>query len=655
LEFYDSNFAFFGHANCKHKGGDVSMQNQKLQTMQADKISPAGPITTNQGVGVNDTDNSLKAGGRGPTLLQDFILREKLTHFDHERIPERVVHARGSGAHGVFQVYDGLGHLTKAHFLSDPSLITPVFVRFSTVAGSRGSADTVRDVRGFAVKFYTQQGNYDLVGNNMPVFFIQDAMKFPDLVHAVKPEPHNEMPQAASAHDTFWDFVVNTPETMHTVMWLMSPRALPRSFRMMEGFGVHTFQLVNAKGERKFVKFHWKPLLDVHSLEWDEAQQIAGKDADFNRRDLFNTIESGVPVEFELGLQILDPADEFKFDFDILDPTKLWPEELISVQRVGKLTLNQNPTNFFAETEQVAFCPANIVPGIDFTNDPLLQGRLFSYLDTQLSRLGGPNFQQLPINRPLCSVRNNQRDGLHQMHIHESKTAHSPNGLSQNEPHPAHAHESFFEHLQEKLEGMTVRGRSASFADHFSQPAMFWNSMCAFEQQHIVDAFCFELGKCNNKDTRQKLVDMLAHVHADLAKRVGDGLGLKPAKAKAAQPKPKCSPALSMEHSLKSAQTRKVAILIAPGFDKGQLDQLTQQLTQVGALYELVAGSLAPVDKVEVGQTFATASSVLYDGVFAFDESAEAIRFVEQTRMHHKPVGQSGGVADFVAALAQGR
>ena len=646
----------------------ANQPNQKTRSLEADRIHHGtGNLTTNQGVGVSNTDDSLKAGNRGPTLMEDFILREKITHFDHERIPERVVHARGFGAHGVFQVYQSLSHLTKAHFLSDPNLATPVFVRFSTVAGSRGSADTVRDVRGFAVKFYTQEGNYDLVGNNMPVFFIQDAMKFPDLIHAVKPEPNNEVPQAASAHDTFWDFVVNTPETLHNVMWLMSPRALPRSFRMMEGFGIHTFKLVNAEGAFQFVKFHWKPLLGVHSLVWDEAQKIAGKDPDFNRRDLWNSIECGCPAEFELGIQVLDPKDEFKFDFDILDATKLWPEELVPVQRVGKMILNQNVANFFAETEQVAFCPANIVPGIDFTDDPLLQGRLFSYLDTQLSRLGGPNFHQIPINRPLIPINNNQRDGMHQMNIDEGQTAYSPNALNQNEPHPAHGEESSFTHLQEKINGGVVRERGKNFRDHFSQPAMFWNSMSAFEKKHIIDAFRFELGKCMNKNTRQKLVDLLGHINAGLAQAVAEGLGVMPAKAAPVQPNPTASPALSMEHTAKSANTRKVAILIAQGFDKAQLDAITQALGAAGAQYDVVSVKLGPVAaadgaEAESGQTFATAASVLYDAVYvpsgvhadALKQSGETIQFIAEAYRHFKTIGLEQQAACLLSLAEQG-
>src|SRR3984885_10717834 len=386
-------------------------------------------MTTDHGLRINDDQNSLKAGNRGSTLLEDFILREKITHFDHERIPERVVHARGSAAHGVFKVYKPMKAFTKAQFLNDSSIETPVFVRFSTVAGSRGSSDLARDVRGFAVKFYTQEGNFDLVGNNIPVFFIQDAIKFPDLIHSVKPEPHNEIPQAASAHDTFWDFISNTPESAHMIMWVMSDRALPRSYRMMEGFGVHTFRLVNAEGKSSFVKFHWKPLLGTHAVAWDEAQIISGKDPDFHRRDLWEAIENGDFPQWEFGVQIVPEEDEHKYEFDLLDPTKLIPEELVPVIRIGKMTLNRNPDNFFAETEQVAFHLGHVVPGIDFTNDPLLQGRLFSYTDTQLIRLGGPNFHEIPINRPIAPVHNNQRDGYMRQTINTGRVSYGPNAL----------------------------------------------------------------------------------------------------------------------------------------------------------------------------------------------------------------------------------
>src|SRR6187431_3185919 len=417
-------------------------------------------LTTNQGLRVNDDQNSLKAGNRGPSLLEDFHLREKITHFDHERIPERIVHARGSGAHGFFQVYEPLGKWTSAGFLNDPGRVTPVFVRFSTVAGSRGSTDLARDVRGFAVKFYTDEGNYDLVGNNMPVFFIQDAIKFPDLIHAVKPEPDKEIPQAASAHDTFWDFISLMPESMHMIMWAMSDRAIPRSLRMMEGFGVHTFRFINARGKARFVKFHWKPLLGLHQVVWDEAQKISGKDPDFHRRDLWEAIEEGDFPEWELGVQIVEEKDEHSFDFDLLDPTKIIPEEIVPVRRIGRMTLNRNPDNFFAETEQVAFHTANIVPGIDFTNDPLLQGRLFSYLDTQLIRLGGPNFHEIPINRPIAPLHNNQRDGYMRQTVNRGQTSYEPNSLRGGCPFQAGSDMSGFASYAERIDAQKIRERS---------------------------------------------------------------------------------------------------------------------------------------------------------------------------------------------------
>ncbi|MBV8932289.1 MAG: catalase, partial [Kutzneria sp.] len=462
-------------------------------------------LTTEQGVRIDHTDDSVTVGERGPTLLADFHAREKLTHFDHERIPERVVHARGAGAYGSFRPHtDWLAEYTTAEFLTNPAVLTPVFTRFSTVAGSRGSADTVRDVRGFATKFYTRQGNYDLVGNNIPVFFIQDGIKFPDFVHAVKPEPDSEIPQAQSAHDTFWDFVSLQPETMHMVMWLMSDRALPRSYRMMQGFGVHTFRLINSRGRGTFVKFHWKPALGVHSLVWDECQKIAGRDPDFNRRDLWEVIESGAGAYYELGVQLVDEADEDSFDFDLLDATKIIPEEQVPVRPVGTLVLNRNPDNFFAETEQVAFHTANVVPGIDFTNDPLLQARNFSYLDTQLIRLGGPNFAQIPVNRPVALVSNDHRDGYHQHRIHQGRASYLPNTLGGGCPAVG---DGAYTHYQEKVEGTVIRRRSKSFGDHYGQATLFWNSMSMPEREHIVAAFRFELNKVGHRPIRQAVVD----------------------------------------------------------------------------------------------------------------------------------------------------
>jgi catalase len=503
--------------------------NDKLVDLERDRSRPEGTyLTTDQGVRVAHTDDSLKAGPRGPTLLEDFHLREKITRFDHERIPERVVHARGSGAHGYFQVYESLAEYTCAEFLCDPKRKTPVFVRFSTVAGSRGSADAVRDVRGFATKFYTTQGNFDLVGNNIPVFFIQDGMKFPDVVHAVKPEPHHEMPQAASAHDSFWDFVSLVPETAHMVMWTMSDRAIPRSYRMMEGFGVHTFRLVNAAGKTRLVKFHWKPLLGVHSLVWDEAQKINGKDPDFHRRDLWEAIEAGAYPEYELGLQIIEEADAARFDFDLLDPTKIVPEELVPVRRVGKLVLNRNPDNFFAETEQVAFCVANVVPGIDFTDDPLMQARLFSYLDTQLTRLGGPNHVEIPINRPIAPVHNHQQDGFHRDRINTSRANYFPNSLGGGCPMAALGKGGYV-HVPARTEGAKTRARSESFLDHFSQAAMFLNSMSPPERQHLVDACRFELGKVVRKEIRERVVSQIfARIDPAFAADVARAIGVAP-------------------------------------------------------------------------------------------------------------------------------
>ena len=612
------------------------------------EVSDEQFLTTDQGLRINDDQNSLKAGARGPSLLEDFILREKITHFDHERIPERVVHARGAAAHGHFQVYTSLAHHTRAAFLQDPSRKTPVFVRFSTVAGSRGSSDLARDVRGFAIKFYTDEGNFDLVGNNIPIFFIQDAVKFPDLIHAVKPEPHNEIPQAASAHDTFWDFVSLMPESMHMIMWAMSDRAIPRSFRMMEGFGIHTFKLVDAKGTSRFVKFHWKPLLGVHSLLWDEAVKISGKDPDFHRRDLWEAIEAGAYPEWELGLQIIPEADEDTFDFDLLDPTKLVPEELVPVERVGRLTLDRNPDSFFAETEQVAFHPGHVVPGIDFTPDPLLQGRLFSYTDTQLTRLGGPNFHEIPINRPVAPLHNNQRDGLMRQAINTGQAAYHPNTIGGGCPMQAgRAMGGFVRHPQ-ALDGQKVRERGQKFFDHFSQATLFWNSQSEPEKRHIVQAFRFELGKLDRPAIRERMVVMLAQVDRDLATQVADGLGLKvPAKSDVmlnqsvpADGDPKDfqplrvkqpdrlketvirSAALSMADTIKDTiETRKVAILAADGVDEGAVASLVRTLIGAGAVPKIIAprgGTLkgAGGGDVEVDWSLLTVGSVLFDAVF---------------------------------------
>ncbi|MEZ0309602.1 MAG: catalase, partial [Ramlibacter sp.] len=511
-------------AQRKSKAGEGAAAKQKQ--LESFSQGPESLLTTNQGVVIPDNHNSLRAGIRGPSLLEDFILREKITHFDHERIPERVVHARGAGAHGYFELTKSLVEYTRADFLQETGTRTPVFVRFSTVAGSRGSADTVRDVRGFAVKFYTREGNYDLVGNNMPVFFVQDAMKFPDLIHAVKPEPHNEMPQAASAHDTFWDFVSLMPETTHMLMWAMSDRAIPRSLRMMEGFGVHTFRFINAKGVSHFVKFHWKPKLGKHALVWDEAQKIAGKDADFHRRDLWEAIAQGNFPEWELGVQLVTETKAKSLGFDLLDATKLIPEEMVPVQIVGRMVLNRNPDNFFAETEQVAFHPGHVVPGIDFSNDPLLQGRLFSYTDTQLSRLGGPNFHELPINKGVCPFHNFQRDAMHRMLVAKGQVAYEPNSLGNGSEFRVDGGQQGFQSFDEELDSPKIRRRSPSFDDHFSHATLFWNSQSAAEKDHIVAAFQFELSKVEVPAVRQRVVDNLAHVDPKLARKVAEPLGI---------------------------------------------------------------------------------------------------------------------------------
>lgn len=649
-------------------------ENEKTKDLQPHLADASGEfMTTDHGVRINDDQNSLKAGERGATLLEDFILREKITHFDHERIPERIVHARGSGAHGVFKLYESQSAFTKAHFLNDTTTETPVFVRFSTVAGSRGSTDLARDVRGFAVKFYTQQGNFDLVGNNMPVFFIQDAMKFPDLIHAVKPEPDNEMPQAASAHDTFWDFISLMPESAHMIMWAMSDRAIPRSLRMMEGFGVHTFRFINEKGEGCFVKFHWKPLLGVHSVAWDEAQNISGKDSDFHRRDLWEAIESGAFPEWELGVQIVPEADEFKFEFDLLDPTKLIPEELVPVQRIGKMTLNRNPDNFFAETEQVAFHVGHIVPGIDFTNDPLMQGRLFSYTDTQLIRLGGPNFHEIPINRPVVPVHNNQRDGFMRQTINRGKTSYGPNSLGNNDPQQAKAADGGFTSYQERIDAKKVRARSKSFFDHFSQATLFFNSQSEPEKNHITDALSFELGKVKTVAIRERMVGILTKIDQKLAADVALALGLEvpkgpqqpinhsvPADGKQADFEPisvksslEKSAALSMANTVKDTiKTRKVAFLVADGLDSRSLDVVKKALIAAGGVVEIIAPKLGTVKgsdgtKFPVDQSFLTAASVLYDAVYVpggkestetLKGEANAIHFLNEAFKHCKAI-----------------
>ncbi|MBM7667001.1 catalase [Solibacillus kalamii] len=651
--------------------------NKKVEQLKQFTAKDEGqPLTTNHGLKLTNDEHSLTIGERGPTIMEDFHFREKMTHFDHERIPERVVHARGSGAHGVFESYGDASDITMAHFLGEKGRQTPVFVRFSTVAGSRGSAETVRDVRGFATKFYTEEGNYDLVGNNIPVFFIQDAIKFPDFVHAVKPEPHNEIPQAQSAHDTFWDFVVSNEETAHMTMWHMSDRAIPKSFRTMEGFGVNTFRFVNANGEAHFVKFHWKPVFGAHSLVWDEAQKIAGKDPDFNRRDLFDNIEAGNYPEYELAVQLIPQEDEFKFDFDILDPTKIWPEELIPLRKLGKMTLNRNPDNFFAETEQIAFHVGHVVPGIDFSNDPLLQGRLFSYTDTQLIRLGGPNFHELPINRPVCPFHNNQRDGYGRMTINKGRVAYGKNSLQNNTPHVVTQNEGGYAHYQEKIEGRKVRARSLSFEDHYSQARQFWLSQTDVEKQHIINAFSFELGKVETIEIRKATVDMFARVDRAMAEQIAQNIGVTPPDEsiqQVADQQP--SDAVSiLKNQVPYLKTKKVGIIVDTN---SNLEELVTPLEKEGVVVELISDKQGRIGQREIDHTLETASPVLYDGliVAATFEGVVPNRkvqtFADEIFNHYKALGYVSvesmdkdyanapgvvtGVTEFVEALKNGR
>jgi catalase len=647
----------------------VNPGNASLDEVRVDSGGQA--LTTNMGLKISDNQNSLKAGLRGPTLLEDFVLREKITHFDHERIPERIVHARGSAAHGYFESYAPLGKITKAAPFAEADKRTPVFVRFSTVAGERGSADLARDVRGFAVKFYTEAGNWDIVGNNMPVFFIQDAMKFPDLVHSVKPEPNNQIPQAASAHDTFWDFVSLMPESTHMLLWTMSDRAIPRSYRMMQGFGVHTFRLVNEANETVFCKFHWNPIAGTHSVTWDEAVKINGADPDFHRRDLWEAIEAGAFPSWELGLQVFTETEAEEFSFDVLDSTKLIPEELVPVLPVGRMVLNRNPDNFFAETEQVAFGTANVIPGIDFSNDPLLAGRHHSYLDTQLSRLGGPNFHELPINASLAQVHNNQRDGIHRQSIPRGRVAYEPNSLGGGCPFQAGA--LGFVSFPEPVAEDKVRGKPEKFADHFSQATLFWNSQTPIEQKHIISAFRFELTKVQVVAIRLRTVSMLANVSPELASAVAFGLGFEPPPPQPrvlqnpATPEVTVSPTLSLftRPGDGSAATRKVAVIVCDGMDGTSALNVYAALTDAGATPKYVGNSLGSVNtsdgkRIDVEVSFEATASVLWDAVVVprgdeamavLTECDNTLAFVKEHYRHCKLICLLGGIDVLNAAV----
>ena len=608
-------------------GTPPSGVNPASESLDRVRVDSGGRVlTTNQGVPVAENQSSLKAGLRGPALLEDFILREKITHFDHERIPERIVHARGSGAHGFFECHESLADLTRASPFAEAGKRTPVFVRFSTVVGERGSTDTARDVRGFAVKFYTDEGNWDLVGNNFPVFFIQDAMKFPDLVHAAKPEPHFQMPQAATAHDTFWDFISLMPESAHMIMWAMSDRAIPRSYRMMQGFGVHTFRLVNAAGESRFVKFHWNPVLGTHSLDWDEAVKISGADPDFHRRDLWEAIEAGAFPEYELGIQVFTEDEADRFSFDVLDATKLVPEELVPVRPVGRLVLDRNPDNFFAETEQVAFCAAHLIPGIDFSNDPLLAGRIHSYVDTQISRRGGPNFHEIPINAPVAEVHNNHRDGMHRLAIHRGRVAYEPNSLAGGCPFQAGL--QGFTSFPQPVREDKVRGKPEKFADHYTQATLFYRSQTPVEQAHIKRALRFELTRVQVPAVRQRVVAMLRNIDENLAASVAADLGLDLpaplplARARVGKPEVKVSPALSLFARPGDGRiaTRRIAIVVADGCDVDAAEQLHAAFADLGAVPRYIGPKLGAIvgtkgAAIDVEATLETTPSVLVDAI----------------------------------------
>jgi len=630
---------------------EQKLSNKKQEQLnEVKKDNDGRAMTTNNGVKVSEDENTLTVGERGPSLLEDFHFREKIMHFDHERIPERIVHARGFGAHGEFQVYEDLSEYTSADFLTHPEKTTPVFVRFSTVQGSKGSPDTVRDVRGFATKFYTEDGIFDLVGNDIPVFFIQDAIKFPDLIHAVKPEPHNEMPQGGTAHDTFWDFFAQNPESTHTTVWAMSDRGIPKNFRQIEGFGIHTFRLVNSEGQSYFVKFHWKPLQGLESLVWDEAQILHGKDIDFHRKDLYESIEKGDYPEWELALQIIRPEQEFDFDFDILDPTKIWPEDQVPIKKVGKMTLNQNVTNVFDETEQAAFHPGHIVPGIDFSNDPLLQGRLFSYTDTQISRLGGPNFNQIPINRPVNEVHNNQRDAMHQMNVNKGQVAYHKNGLNNNEPHTTSKEEGGYEHYQEKVEGRKIQKRSESFKDYYSQAKLYLNSLTQDEFNHTVDGFSFEIGMCDSIMVKQNAVNQLNKVDRTLAERVAKNVGVDvPSENEEVSSEAKDSQ-LTMEKYDIPLQGHSVAVVINGNISEDTLKAYAKTFIENKLNYAFVGQHPKKISEdFGITETYNSAHPTLFDSLIVLSDGTDinpnAEAFAELNYKHGKPLVVNSAVA----------
>ena len=637
---------------------------KQLKNHKVDNKNKA--FTTNKGLKIAEDEFSLKAGDRGPTLIEDFHFREKMQHFDHERIPERIVHARGVGAHGVFKCTKDMSEYTKAGLFTEEGKETALFTRISTVAGFRGSTDTPRDVRGFALKFYTDEGNYDLVGNNIPVFIIQDAIKFPDFVHAVKPEPDTEVPQAQSAHDTFWDFVTRNQESAHMTMWQMSDRAIPRSLRMIDGFGVHTYRFVNAEGKGTFVRFQWNPHLGVHSRVWDETLKVSGNDPDSHRKDLYDAIDEGDYPVWDFCVQLLPEEKEFDFDFDILDPTKVWPEEDIEKIKIGEITLNKNVDNYFAETEQVAFNPGNVVPGIDFSNDPLLQGRLFSYTDTQLIRLGGPNFAQIPINRPIVDVNNNQRDGWHQHMIPKGPVSYMKSTIDDQSPYYATPEEGGYEHYQEKIDARKIQARAESFKDHFSQATAFYKSLSEVEQDHIKNAFSFELAKVKRPEIRQNVVDMFANVDEDLAKEIAKNIGadtpdaergFDPAGVKPTKEALKVRmPEFSQEKTIFKPDTLKVGIY-SDDEDDFDFKGLTKALKDKKAKPEIIQENLQGTnDGVMVTHRYETVHPVLEDALIVVvpEKPSHAFmknvgEFVDETFKHYKPIWIIGDASDILS------
>lgn len=654
---------------------DSAKENDKIKDLEKNKVDNKNKaFTTGKGLKMAEEEFSLKAGRRGPTLIEDFHLREKIMHFDHERIPERIVHARGVGAHGIFKCTKDMSKYTKAAPFIEKGKETPLFTRISTVAGSRGSTDTPRDARGFALKLYTEDGNYDIVGNNIPVFFIQDAMKFPDFVHSVKPEPDTEVPQAQSAHDTFWDFISRNQESAHMTMWAMSDRAIPLNLRMMDGFAIHTFRFVNKEGKGTFVRFQWNPQLGVHSRVWDETLKVSGNDPDSQRKDLYEAIDGGDYPAWDFCVQLIDEDKEFDYPFDILDPTKVWPEDLIPKEKIGEIILNRNVDNYFAETEQVAFNPGNIIPGIDFTNDPLLQGRLFSYTDTQLLRLGGPNFAQIPINRPISEVHNNQRDGWHQHMINKGPVSYMKSAIDDQSPFYESAENGGFEHYQEKVDGEKIKARDDSFRDHFSQAIAFYNSLSKVEQEHIINAFSFELSKVKREEIRQNAVDMFANVDEDMAKEIAENVGAKKPNAErgfdpaGVKPTKEASSVklseFSQENTIFKPDTLKVGIY-SDNDDDFDFKSLVKKIKDNKAKAEIIQGDLRDTkDGQMVKHRYETIHPVLEDALIVVvpEKPSKEFKknvgeFVEETYKHYKPIwviGNSDGILDKEQEKADG-